>query len=298
MKCRIASACCLLALLLCPKPATSQEHSSERPKPQWLHKLPKPTNPSFMYETVSASASTLDEAREKCLVELIAGSGLRNGIVAISSNQSSEQLSQVWQNGKLSEKTAYDSKTTTYTHYEAVRLHVEEVAEYWTRNRSGDFFLTKLYAKSELGTEPLFDNLELTTRYGARGLWRSAIIPGWGQFYKGAYLKGGIILGGCALLVGGSVFLDNQRSDYARKIARTHNQELINSYSTQRDHFAAARNVCIGAAVALYVYNLIDAIAAPGARRIVVTKRPPIDYTLSPVVNIDGSLCMLGTVRF
>lgn len=251
-----------------------------------------------MYETVSASASTLDEAREKCLVELIAGSGLRNGIVAISSNQSSEQLSQVWQNGKLSEKTAYDSKTTTYTHYEAVRLHVEEVAEYWTRNRSGDFFLTKLYAKSELGTEPLFDNLELTTRYGARGLWRSAIIPGWGQFYKGAYLKGGIILGGCALLVGGSVFLDNQRSDYARKIARTHNQELINSYSTQRDHFAAARNVCIGAAVALYVYNLIDAIAAPGARRIVVTKRPPIDYTLSPVVNIDGSLCMLGTVRF
>ena len=285
MKGRFASACCLLMLLFVGGTATGQVVSSEKIKPQWLHKLPKPSNPSFMYETVSASASTLDAAREKCLAELIAGSGLKNGVVAISSNQSSEQLSQVWQNGRLSEKVTYDSRTTTRTQYEAVKLH-------------GDYFLTKLYAKSELGTVPLFDNLELTTRYGARGLWRSAIIPGWGQFHKGAYLKGGMILGGCALLAGSAVFLDNQRSDYARKIARTHNQELINSYATKRDHYAAARNVCIGAAAALYIYNLIDAIAAPGARRIIVGKRRNIDYSLSPAVAADGSLCMLGALKF
>lgn len=298
MKGRFAPACCLWMLLFVGGTATGQVVSSEKIKPQWLHKLPKPSNPSFMYETVSASASTLDAAREKCLAELIAGSGLKNGVVAISSNQSSEQLSQVWQNGRLEEKVTYDSRTTTHAQYEAVKLHVEEIAEYWTRDRSGDYFLTKLYAKSELGTVPLFDNLELTTRYGARGLWRSAIIPGWGQFHKGAYLKGGMILGGCALLAGSAVFLDNQRSDYARKIARTHNQELINSYATKRDHYAAARNICIGAAAALYVYNLIDAIAAPGARRIIVGKRRNIDYSLSPAVAADGSLCMLGALKF
>ena len=297
MKHRLAPVCCLL-LSLAGQPAAAQRQVSEKPRPQWLHRLPKPSNPSFMYETVSASAPSLDEAREKCLAELITGSGLKNGVVAISTNRSSEQLSQVWQNGRLSEQVTYDSHTATQTRYEAVKLHIADIAEYWTRDRSGNYFLTRLYAKSELGKAPLFDQLELTTRYGARGLWRSAIIPGWGQFHKGANLKGGMILGGCAVLAGGIVFMENQRSDYARKIARTHDQALLNSYSTKRDHFATARNICIGAAAALYVYNLIDAVAAPGARRIVVRKRRGIDCSLMPSVTPDGSPCLLGALTF
>lgn len=277
-----------------------QYRSSEKIKPQWLHKLPKPTNSTFMYETVSASASSLDGAREKCLAELIVNSGLKNGVVAISNNQSSERLSQVWNNGKLTERIEYDSHTTTKAQYNAVKLYVENIAEYWERDRSGNYYLTKLYAKSELDKAPLFDNVELTSRYGARGLWRSVIIPGWGQFYKGSYLKGGLILGGCAALAAGIVFTENQRSDYARKITRTHNQGLINSYSTKRDHFATARNICIGAAAALYVYNLIDAIAAPGARRIIVKRRKSkgVNYSFAPVVMPDGSSCMTALLTF
>lgn len=294
MKCRLTLAC--LLLLLAGTPVVAQM-SSERLKPQWLHKTPRPSNPSFMYETVSATAPTLDEAREKCLAELVAGSGLKNGVVAISSGQTEEHLSQVWQNGKLSEQLTLDSHTSTRMQYDAVKLHVENIAEYWTRDRSGNYFLTKLYAKSELGVAPLFDNVELTTRYGARGLWRSAIIPGWGQFHKGAYLKGGMILGGCAVLAGGIVFTENQRSDYVKKLARTHNQQLINSYSTKRDHFATARNICIGAVAALYVYNLIDAVAAPGAHRIKVSKRS-IDYSFSPIINADGSAGITTSVLF
>lgn len=298
MKRCLIPACGLLALLLTGGPAAAQNRSSEKIKPQWLHKLPKPSNPSFMYETVSASASTLDAAREKCLAELIAGSGLKNGVVAVSTNRSSERLSQVWQNGKLSEQVVYDSHTSTQMQSEAVKLHIENIAEYWVRERSGDYYLTRLYAKSELGRAPLFDQVELTTRYGARGLWRSAIVPGWGQFHKGSHLKGGLILGGCAVLAGGIVFTDSQRSDYVRKIMRTHNQQLINSYSTRRDHFAAARNICIGAVAALYVYNLIDAIAAPGARRIVVKKRRTIDCSFMPAVTPDGAPCLLGALKF
>lgn len=274
--------------------------SSEKIKPQWLHKLPKPTNPSFMYETVSASAPTLDAARRQCLAELVANSGLKSGVVAVSDNKSSEHLRQIWNNGKLTEKIEYDSHTSTYTKYDTVKLYVENIAEYWEQDRNGNYFLTKLYAKSELGKAPLFDNVELTTRYGGHGFWRSAIIPGWGQFYKGSYLKGGFILGGCAALAGGIVFTENQRSDYANKITRTHNQSLINSYATKRDHFATARNICIGAAAALYLYNLVDAIAAPGARRIIVKRRKgnSFNYSLVPEISTNGSLCMTAYCKF
>ncbi len=279
---------------------SAQPHASEPLRPRWIQKAPRPTNATFTYEILSAAAPSLDEAREKCLAELVAHSGLRSGVVAISDSRSEKQVSQVWTDGRLSERITSDSRTSTRLQGPAVRLHVENIAEYWVRDRSGSYYLTKLFARSELGRMPLFDQVELTARYGARGLWRSAIIPGWGQFHKGANLKGGLILGGSAVMAAGIVFTENQRSDYVRRLGQTRNIELLRTYRTRRDHFATARNICIGAAAALYLYNLIDAVAAPGARRIVVRRRSSGErtYALSPTVFPDGSAGIATSVSF
>ena len=287
---------CVIASLLVffGTPAAAQSRSSEKLRPQWLHKLPQPTNPTFTYKTASAAASSLDAAREKCLAELLSESGLKNGVVVVSDYESQERLSQKWDNGRLSETYEIKTGNKTSARSEEVKLYVEKIAEYWQRDRSGDYFLTRLYAKSELATAPQFDNIELTTKYGARGLWRSAIVPGWGQFHKGANLKGGLILGGCAALAAGIVFTENQRSDYVRKIVQTHNAELKRIYATKRDHFATGRNICIGAVAALYIYNLIDAVAAPGAERIIVHS----PYAFAPTILNDGAPALAASVTF
>ena len=67
----------------------------------------------------------------------------------------------------------------------------------------------------------MYDDFELTTQYGAQGLWRSAIVPGWGQFHKGSYLKGGLILGGTAVLIGGIVAAE----DYQYGLCQTHRRD-------------------------------------------------------------------------
>lgn len=289
----------LLMLSFFTMTASAQYKSSEKLRPKWLQKQPTPTNPTFRYETVSASASSLDAARGKCLSELISSSGLINGIVAVSDYRTQEHISQVWNNGKLTERIERDGTTSTSATSDEMKLYVQHIAEYWTRDRSGMYYMTKLYAKSELNTAPLFDNVELTTKYGARGLWRSAIIPGWGQFHKGANLKGGLILGGTAVLAAGIVFTENQRADYVRRINQTHDINLIRSYQTKRDHFATARNICIGAVAALYVYNLIDAVAAPGAQRVLVKKRTNgRTYTFLPAVTGDGTPVMAAAITF
>ena len=51
-------------------------------------------------------------------------------------------------------------------------------------------------------------------------------------------------------------------------------------YKTLADNFALARNCCIGVATAIYVFNLIDALVAPGARRLVVK---PCNLASTPV---------------
>lgn len=291
--------CSMLMLPLFAMVASAQKASSDNIKPQWLHKQPKPTNSSFKYEVISVSAKSLDEARNKCLTELISSSGLSRGVIVSSDYKSKEKLSQEWINGKLTERVDYNSRTDISAKSKESEIFVENIDEYWTCDNTGTYYLTKLYAKSELGRTPLFDNVELTTKYGAQGFWRSAIVPGWGQFYKGSYLKGGLILGGTVALAGGIILTENQRADYEKKINKTHDAEIKRSYATKRDNLATGRNICIGAAAALYVYNLIDAIVAPGARRVVVNQRASgRSYAFLPTISAEGDPMMTASITF
>lgn len=296
------SVVCLLAILavIAGSLDVSAQTRSENIRPRWINNPPEPTNSSFRYETVTARASSLDAAREKCLAELIAGAGFRNGMVTVSNNNSTEELHQVWNNGRLTETYETNSRTSTSAKGSETKLYVDNVAEYWERDKAGEYYVTRLFAKSELDRPPLFDNVELTSRYGARGLWRSMIIPGWGQFYKGSTVKGALILGGTAVLVGGIIFTENERASYVKKLRSTHNQSMIKSYRTKRDNYTTARNVCIGAAAALYVYNIIDAIVAPGATRAVVRNygRDGGVYSFMPSVTAEGAPGVTAVITF
>lgn len=267
---------------------SAQYAKSEKIRPQWLHKLPKPTNSTFVYETDFATGKSLDDARMKSLNGLIAASGFESGVVVLSDYKSKTVDSKVYSNGKLTDYQADAFEVNSQVKGNEVRLHVKSVAEYWTRDVNGTVNLTTLYAKS-LNTTPNFDNVELTTSYASDpATWGLALIPGAAQFHKGSYLKGGLILGGSVVLIGGIIFTENQRADYIRKISGTHDANIKRSYITKSDHFATGRNICIGAAAALYVYNLIDAIVAPGARRVVVQKGPGGNtYAFTPSI-LDG----------
>ena len=271
---------------------------SEKLKPQWLHKLPKPSNDTFVYEMDHAIGKSLDEALKKSLTGLIAASGFESGVVVLSDYKSKTVDTKCYSNGKLSDYQLDTIEINSQIKGNEVQLHVKSVAKYWTQDMNGTVNLTTLYAKS-LNRSPQFDDVELTTKYGAHGLWRSAIIPGWGQFHKGSTLKGGLILGGTVALVGGIIFTENQRADYVSKISKTHDADIKRAYATKRDHFATGRNICIGTAAALYVYNLIDAIVAPGARRIIVQKRPNGNtYAVLPTLSADGNPMMMASMTF
>lgn len=280
----------LLSLILLVIPAVSafsQNEASEKIRPQWMHRLPEATNPTFKYEIRTAIAPTLDEARSKCFAELVSDSGLKTGTIISSDNHSRETLSQKWVNGALQETIDYTRRTDVHARQaEETLLYVQNAAEYWERNNSGEYVLSRLYAVSQLNMAPLFDNIRLTTDYGARALWRSAIFPGWGQLHKGQKLKGGLILGSCTAIVGGIIASENMRSDYYRKFSETHNTEQKKFYADRVDMLAMTRNICIGATCALYIYNLIDSVVSPGARRIVVYPASPDRQSIGMAISM------------
>ncbi|MDE6303598.1 MAG: hypothetical protein K2M01_02125 [Paramuribaculum sp.] len=181
-------------------------------------------------------------------------------------------------------------------------IKTRRIDEYWeTVNRGGINVLDyhALYAVERNGSNADFSGISSVSSYGASGLWRSAIVPGWGQFYKGSVLKGGLMLGGTVALVGGIIYTETTRQDYMNKISKTHNAGNIREYKNRADNFALGRNICIGGLAALYVYNIIDAIVAPGARHIVVKKNSDSSgYALLPSITSDGGLALCGQITF
>jgi len=278
---------------------TYASDKSDGSKPTWMHSLPTPSNSSFIYVTETAIASTLPEARQECFSSLLQDAGFEKGVSVQSDYETNESEHSVIVNGKSKDVTESHFVARSRVRGKEVELQGIKIDEYWERREDGKYFLVTLYARSQIDGKPSFDSISLTTQYGLTGLWRSAIVPGWGQFYKGSNVKGGLILGGTVVLAGGIVYTECMRSDYADKIAKTHKEDNKREYATRRDNFETARNVCIGALGALYIYNLIDAIVAPGARRVLVKERPGgVSYAIAPSITPEGYPVMACSITF
>lgn len=91
----------------------------------------------------------------------------------------------------------------------------------------------------------------------------SVVVPGLGQMvFKNSYTKGAIILASEAVSIGG-VFLCHSQSNKWRNQSNMaiSASDKVNFMRTS-DNWANARNICIGAAAAIWVYNMADVIFA------------------------------------
>lgn len=294
---RILDFCLLVMGILLVGTVGAQPLKSDRLKPQWLHRPPVAQSSTLEYVVDVAFGKSVEEARTASLNGIVASTGFQKGVLVRSDYKTETVDRKVWKDGKLIDYTSDTFIVNSDISGKDVQLYIKDIDEYWAYTKDGNVQLTKLYAKSISEKFSGFKNLEVTTKYGAKGLWRSAIIPGWGQFHKGDNLKGTLFLGGTAACAVGIIITEAQRSDYNRRLTQTHDINQIKNYQTKRDNAATARNVCIGAAGALYVYNLIDAMVAPGARRIVQTKNRK-SYSFAPSLAMGNVPCMSASMIF
>jgi tetratricopeptide (TPR) repeat protein len=97
----------------------------------------------------------------------------------------------------------------------------------------------------------------------AQPLWRSAILPGWGQFYNHEPVKGWII-GGLSIATLGATIVTYSIGDSARKAYEgygpgTPASSFDSSYSTW-ESMAGINNTLAITFLALYSFNLVDAV--------------------------------------
>ncbi|MDR1226065.1 MAG: DUF5683 domain-containing protein [Prevotellaceae bacterium] len=258
--------------------------SAQGMQPQWVSNPPIETNATYKFVKVVGMGSSLRDAELACIDKLSMDESLIRSVDISKVSTLDRITNQQVENGKLSEVTKTENKVRLQIKGQAIQLQaklVDEHVELVKANGGQQYRVAALYMVA-LQSSPVFDHISVRTGYGARGLWRSAIVPGWGQLHKGSTLKGILVLGGEALLVGGAIASENLRASYVKKIAETRNVAHMRAYSANADNMQNARNIFIVGIAALYAYSLIDAVAAPGAKRLVIRQN---QFALTPVAT-------------
>lgn len=275
----------ILVTFVCCQNITYAGGKSDRLKPQWVtHTLPEPQSNSYIFVRSHGEGSSLAGAKQMAFVSMSQKLEIERGLTVNTSVQSRERLYQ----SQKSSGNEYEQEIILDVTEDGHKLKIvcREIDEYWTEN-SGRYNIDVLYTvtnKNSFGGS-YDDEIKVTAKYGAETGCLS-IIPSVGQFYKGSIVKGSLILAGEVAAAGGIILCEDTRASYIKKMQEQPKHAA--DYNSLADSWETGRNVCIGAAAAIYVYNLIDAFVSPGAKRVVVTNKG-VSLSAMPYRNSKSS---------
>ena len=287
MKIRILSLLCCVAVLMCCHTTLYAKEKSDKLKPKWItQSLPESKSGTYIFVRAQGQGATLDGAKQRAFVYMSQQLELERGLTVNTSVHIMEKLTQNSHQTSSEYKQEIELDVTEKGHQ--LKIVCREIDQYWIYD-DGKYEVHVLYTvadKNRYGGS-YDDKITLTSKYGAAGLL--SVIPSVGQFYKGSYVKGGLILGGEIIAAGGIILCENTRASYIKKM---HEQpKYAAEYNSLADSWETGRNICIGVAAAIYVYNLIDALVTPGARRV---KVEPSRVTFAPVPYADNNSIGIG----
>lgn len=257
-------------------------------KPKWVDNTPEALNNTYKFVEVVSYATDIASAREEAKKKLASNEQLVRTVKINVETNKLRNLEQTVVNGQLSETLRDRVDVQMQVAGKQFSLQAYPVDEYVT-SKNGLVELHTLFMVA-VADNAMFDRTYLTTSYGFAPVAMS-IIPGLGQWYKGSKVKGICMFAAEAAAVAGVIVCANKANSFVNKIKMQ--PKFAKQYESKKSNYETGRNICIGAAAAIWIYNIIDAAAAKGARRV---KVKPADGGLSlmPCISDDCtgvSLC-------
>jgi len=152
------------------------------------------------------------------------------------------------------------------------------VAEYFDKDGTGYFLYQTL--KNPTYTP---ESVSSTDKYpfSAR-----VFVPGWAQIYKGSYGKGAAFITGEVVLISGIVTSQFLYNHYKNRSGLSPANRK--KFAQWANYSEITRNVCIGGAVALYVWNVIDGAVAKGRPHLVDKNGKTLSFCPYVSTNYTG----------
>lgn len=248
----------LIIFIVCIlSPSLAMGQSAE--KPEWVSGYFKEMSNSYV-EVVSAVGYNVQQARNMAVQEAVRRRSLATGAEA-------------------SVTTSGNDINVVSDHNVIVKSRILD--EYVVRSNNG----YTVYLLVQTAKNPTFqyERVRVTNEYDFSP---SVFVPGLMQIKKGSIGKGAFFIGTEIAFVGGIVVAECMRSSNISKMNSTHAAASRKSYADNADMCANVRNVAIAGAAAIYIWNVIDGIAAKGKKHIDIAENSSLD--IRPYVAIDG----------
>ncbi len=165
------------------------------------------------------------------------------------------------------------SGTISFTGGNELTVKARVLDEYVEHLAPGRWKVTLLVQTAKHPEYP-FENVEVTDKYPMSA---RVFIPGMAQIHKGSTVKGVSFIVGEVALAGGIVFAEAMRSTNENYMKTTHDADNLKIYYSRTQTWATTRNICIAGAAALYVWNIVDGIAARGKSRLIIGEYASLD---------------------
>lgn len=259
-----------MAVVCCHQFSLSAANKSDKLKPKWVtHSLPEPKCNSYFFLRTHGEGKSLIEAKQMAFIELTHKIESERGI-KISTNVKVEEI--ITENEKNGDDYEYQQVIglDITEDGQEIKIVCREIDDYWVKS-SNKYQVDVLYTvTNQFACGGSYDDeIIVSSKYPEAGFF--SLIPSVGQFYKGSKVKGSLILSSEILAVGGILLCENTRASYIKKMQEQ--PQYASQYNSRADAWQTGRNICIGAAAAIYVCNLIDAFVATGAKRVKVEKK-------------------------
>ena len=235
-----------------------------QPRPIWISKTPSGYINDY-YVGVGRSNISESDARNVALSNALQKI-VQNGTIKLKGSQEIKtQSTEKFKNGESVSLESVDNivnEIRVEGESETIKGLREE--EYYTEDSDGKYTVWSLVKIPKM--KPRKDLPP--TKFAP--VWRSAIMPSWGQFYKGESAKGYFIAGGTAVFLTSGFVLSNLKitAESDAKYSRT--QVLRDYYNENANTYSNLSLACFIVTTAIYVYNVVDAVAAEGEKIIVI----------------------------
>jgi hypothetical protein len=223
-----------------------------------------PSNKGFYtYKVVQGQGDDLLKARKNTIQNLVFELGSERGV-----RISSETISRVHESIEK-ESTSFTSDFTEETvikqgGFEAVFSKIDEYYEV-VRQSDGRLYYNVWHLYTIGSNSKTTPKPNYTTKYTFKNAgFRSALLPGWGQFYKKKNTKGFVFVVAAAASVGTYVYANNQYNYNNNRLAESSSLDLKKEYSKRANNFQSVKNMSLGAMGVVWLWSIVDAIATEG----------------------------------
>ncbi len=244
------------------------------PKPEWISRAPEGKEYKY-FIGVGSSSHSLSDAKEIALADIISQLSREKGIEITAAERLSltKTIGEKFQDGKNTGESERELNRESTINIKAREVFLEKLElheNYWQKSVLDDkviyeyFLLARIIKKEKKKKEG----------YGLKPVWRSVLIPGWGQLYKGQKFRSVLYFTTIASSIS-YVFYSNAEVNYHENritelergdLDISNLDEVIQDNKDDLDIWKTRRNIAIGVGAGVYIWNIIDAATSKGKR--------------------------------